>query len=143
MTARARSQHSPPATAKRLILVVEDDDANRVYATAVLESAGFAVESAGSAEEALRLLGRRSPDLVLMDIQLPGMDGLALTKKLKADPRTAEIPVVAMTGQTMPIHQRAAIAAGCEGFIAKPATPDDLMAEVLAHIKGEDASEDR
>jgi CheY-like chemotaxis protein len=78
-----------------------------------------------------------------MDIQLPGMDGLALTTKLKSDPKTAEIPVVVMTGQTMPIHQRAAIAAGCDGFIAKPATPADLMAEVRSHIKERGPGESR
>jgi CheY-like chemotaxis protein len=126
-----------------VILVVEDDEANRAFATAVLEGGGFAVQGVGSAEEALRLLGRRSPDLVLMDIQLPGMDGLALTTKLKSDPKTAEIPVVVMTGQTMPIHQRAAIAAGCDGFIAKPATPADLMAEVRSHIKERGPGESR
>lgn len=88
-----------------------------------------------SAEQALVLLGRRTPDLILLDIQLPGMDGLELTRRLKADPGTEPIPIVAMTGQTMPIHQRAAMAAGCAGFIGKPATPDALTSEVASRIK--------
>jgi two-component system cell cycle response regulator DivK len=121
----------------RLILVVEDDSANRDYARAVLEGEGFEVESVESAEQALVLLRRRTPNLILMDIQLPGMDGLELTRLLKADPATEPIPIVAMTGQTMPIHQRAAMAAGCAGLIGKPATPTALTSEVMAHIKGD------
>jgi CheY-like chemotaxis protein len=121
---------------KQLILVVEDDAANLLFATTVLEGEGFAVEGAESAEAALKRVRRRSPDLILTDIQLPGMDGLELTKKLKQDPATAAIPIVAMTGQSMPLHQRAAMAAGCAGFVAKPATPAELTAEVMAHIQG-------
>jgi CheY-like chemotaxis protein len=120
---------------KKLILVVEDDAANLLFATTVLEEAGFAVEGFESAEAALKGIRRRSPDLILTDIELPGMDGLELTKKLKRDPATAEIPIVAMTGQTMPLHQRAAMAAGCAGFVSKPATPAELTAEVMAHVE--------
>jgi len=120
----------------QMILVVEDDAANRDYATAVLTSEGFEIEAVESAEQALGLIRRRTPDLILMDIQLPGMDGLELTRRLKADPATEPIPIVAMTGQTMPIHQRAAMAAGCAGFIWKPATPAALASEVRTHIKG-------
>jgi CheY-like chemotaxis protein len=119
-----------------MILVVEDDAANREYATAVLTSEGFEIEAVESAEQALGLIRRRTPDLILMDIQLPGMDGLELTRRLKADPATEPIPIVVMTGQTMPIHQRAAMAAGCAGFIGKPATPAALASEVRTHITG-------
>jgi CheY-like chemotaxis protein len=121
----------------QLILVVEDDSANRDYARAVLEGKGFEIEAVESAEQALVFIGRRPPDLILMDIQLPGMDGLELTRRLKGDPATEPIPIVAMTGQTMPIHQHAAMAAGCAGFIEKPATPATLTSEVMAHVKGE------
>jgi CheY-like chemotaxis protein len=121
----------------QMILVVEDDSANRDYASAVLEGEGFEIEAVESAEQALGVLARRKPDLILVDIQLPGMDGLELTRQLKADPQTEPIPIVAMTGQTMPIHQRAAMAAGCAGFIGKPATPTALMDEVMAHIKAD------
>jgi CheY-like chemotaxis protein len=120
---------------KKLILIVEDDEANLLFATTVLEGEGFKVEGAESAEAALRHIRRHLPDLILTDIQLPGMDGLELTKKLKSDPVTAAIPIVAITGQSMPIHQRAAMAAGCAGFVAKPATPADLTAEILSHIE--------
>jgi CheY-like chemotaxis protein len=121
----------------QLILVVEDDAANRDYARTVLEAEGFEIEAVESAEQALVVLAGRKPDLILMDIQLPGIDGLELTKRLKADPRTEPIPIVAMTGQTMPIHQRAAMAAGCAGFIGKPATPTALTNEVMAHIRAQ------
>jgi CheY-like chemotaxis protein len=121
----------------QLILVVEDDAANREYARTVLESEGFEIEAVESAEQALVVLAGRKPDLILMDIQLPGIDGLELTRRLKADPSTEPIPIVAMTGQTMPIHQRAAIAAGCAGFIGKPATPTALANEVMAHLKAQ------
>jgi CheY-like chemotaxis protein len=123
----------------QMILVVEDDPANREYATAVLTSEGFEIEAVESAEAALKLIGRRTPDLILMDIQLPGMDGLELTRRLKGDPATEPIPIVVMTGQTMPIHQRAAMAAGAAGFIGKPATPAALASEVRMHVKGQGA----
>ncbi|TAN32427.1 response regulator [bacterium] len=122
-------------TRKQLILIVEDDEASRLLATATLEREGFAVIGAVSAEEGLRLIGRRPPDLILMDIELPGMGGLELTRELKSDPATAAIPVVALTAHTMPLHERAALAAGCEAFIAKPVSPAVLRAEVRKRIR--------
>lgn len=118
----------------KLILIVEDDAASRMLATATLEDDGFEVTSAESAEEALGMIHRRPPDLILMDIQLPGMDGLELTRKLKADHATAGIPVVALTAHTMPLHERAAVAAGCAAFLAKPVSPPVLSAEVRARL---------
>src|SRR5581483_10628829 len=94
------------------ILIVEDNPANQLLAVAVLERDGFEVRIAESGPDALRAIGESRPDLVLMDIQLPEMDGLSLTRILKADPATATIPVVAMSAQAM--------ASGCAGFIAKP-----------------------
>src|SRR5579859_7134612 len=94
------------------ILIVEDDPASRLLTTATLEEDGFVVEAATTAEEALVMIGREKPDLILTDIQLPGMTGLELTIKLKAEPATSSIPVVALTGHTMPLHERAAVAAG-------------------------------
>lgn len=120
--------------AKQLILIVEDDAASRLLATATLEEDGFEVLSVESAEEAMRLIARRKPDLILMDIQLPGMDGLELTRKLKAAHSTARIPVVALTAHTMPLHERAAVAAGCAAFLAKPVSPAVLSAEVRARV---------
>jgi len=103
-----------------LILIVEDNEANQLLARAVLELEGFRVEIAGSAPEVHDTLRACSPDLILMDIQLPGEDGLSLTRRLKADPATTSIPVVALTAHAMTGDRELAIQAGCAGYIAKP-----------------------
>ena len=124
-----------PHNPKRpLILVVEDDPASRLLAMAALEREGFAVDSAGSAEEARVLISKRKPQLILMDIRLPGMDGLEFTKELKSNPETSAIPVIALTAHAMPLYERAARAAGCEGFIGKLAGPAVLSAEVKTYL---------
>jgi two-component system cell cycle response regulator DivK len=119
---------------RKLILIVEDDPASLLLATATLEGAGFAVDGAASAEQAREVLADHKPDLILMDIRLPGTDGLTFTRELKASPDTAPIPVVALTAETMPLYQRSARQAGCIGFIAKPASPAVLTAEVRAYL---------
>lgn len=102
------------------ILVVEDDEPSRVLACAFVEDLGYRSMPAGSAEEAVRLLRTSHPSLVLTDLQLPGEDGLALTRRLKSDPVTASIPVVALTAHTGPDERSAALAAGCADFMDKP-----------------------
>lgn len=119
---------------KPLVLIVEDDPGSLMLATAALEAGGFAVDGAGSAEEARRSISRRKPRLILMDIGLPGIDGLEFTKELKSRPKTAAIPIVALTAHNMPLYERAARAAGCEGFIAKPVSPAVLTAEVRGFL---------
>ena len=123
-----------------LILVVEDNVGSLMLATVLLETEGFQVAGAESAEEARSILASRTPDLILMDIQLPGTDGLEFTKEIKADPDTASIPVVALTAHAMPLHERAARAAGCVGFIAKPWTPESLSREVREFLTGAGAA---
>jgi CheY-like chemotaxis protein len=103
-----------------LILVVEDNEVNQLLTASVLEREGFAVEVASSAAQATDRLGLRKPDLILMDIQLPGMDGLALTRRLKADPATANITIVALTAHAMTGDREQTLAAGCAGYISKP-----------------------
>lgn len=103
-----------------LVLVVEDNEANQLLARSVLEREGYRVEVAGAAEEALEKLAERLPNLILMDVQLPGQDGLSLTRALKADPATANIPVIALTAHAMTGDREQTIAAGCAGYIAKP-----------------------
>ena len=117
-----------------LILIVEDNAGSLMLATVMLETEGFRVAGAGSAEEARDVLATTTPDLILMDIQLPGMDGLEFTRELKADPDTAAIPVIALTAQVMPIYERAARAAGCEGFIAKPIDTRALADQVRRYL---------
>jgi two-component system, cell cycle response regulator DivK len=115
-----------------LVLIVEDNPGSLMLATVALELEGFAVAGAETAAQARTLIARTIPDLVLMDIQLPDADGLEFTKELKADPATADIPVIALTAHAMPLHERAARAAGCVGFIAKPWTPEALSRDVRA-----------
>jgi CheY-like chemotaxis protein len=102
------------------ILIVDDNATNLKLASDVLVSDGFAVESAQDAEEARMLLEQRLPDLILMDIALPGMDGLTLTRLLKAESRFAQIPIVALTASAMRGDEEKALAAGCVGYITKP-----------------------
>lgn len=116
------------------ILIVEDNPGSLMLATVALELEGFKVEGAETAEQARASLGRSTPDLILMDIQLPDTDGLEFTKELKADPATATIPVIALTAHVMPPQERAAKAAGCAGFIPKPWTPAVLSREVRAYL---------
>lgn len=118
-----------------LILVVEDSPANLLLTQAVLRREGYQVEGAGSAEEARLILGQARPTLILMDIQLPGIDGIEFTRELKADPATAEIPIVILTAQAMPIFERAARTAGCAGYITKPSRPAMLAAAVREQLR--------
>lgn len=103
-----------------LILLVEDNEANQMLARAVLELDGYRVAVAGSADEAQVELNREMPKLILMDVQLPGRDGLTYTRELKSDPATAGIPIVALTAHAMNGDRELAIDAGCIGYIAKP-----------------------
>ncbi len=105
---------------KSLILVVEDNEANQMLVRAVLELEGYRVELADSASEALERLREYPPDLILMDVQLPGEDGLSLTRRLKADPMTSAIPIVALTAHAMTGDREMALSAGCAGYISKP-----------------------
>jgi CheY-like chemotaxis protein len=107
-------------TTRYRILVVDDNDAGQLLACSVLQLEGFQVDSAGSADQVLERLSAHRPDLILMDVQLPGQDGLALTRQLKADPATAAIPIVALTAHAMPGDREEALAAGCIGYISKP-----------------------
>jgi CheY-like chemotaxis protein len=113
-----------------MILIVEDNEANRLLAGAVLEREGYRVEMAGNAEEALQKLATGSPDLILMDVQMPGMDGLTLTRRLKGDARTADIPVVALTALAMMGDRERTLEAGCSGYISKPINTRTFAAEV-------------
>ena len=103
-----------------MILVVDDNEAGLLLACSVLELDGFRVDCAGSRREVLERLNAGKPDLILMDIQLPGEDGLAVTRLLKADPATASIPIVALTAHAMAGDRKQALAAGCIGYISKP-----------------------
>jgi two-component system cell cycle response regulator DivK len=110
--------------------VVEDTPANMKLITLLLHKAGHEVLQAGSADEAIALVRAEQPDLVLMDIQLPGMDGLAATRLLKQDDATRHIPVVALTALAMKGDEERIRAAGCDGYIAKPIQYQSFLNEV-------------
>ena len=118
------------------ILVVEDNEANQLLVRAVLDLEGFQVEVAGNATEALEMLRARTPDLVLMDIQLPGEDGLSLTRRLKADPATASITVVALTAHAMSGDKELALSAGCAGYISKPIDTRTIGTQLRQYLTG-------
>jgi CheY-like chemotaxis protein/HPt (histidine-containing phosphotransfer) domain-containing protein len=117
------------------ILIVEDNRANMKLATLLLGSAGHAVLCAVDAETGLTLARTEQPDLILMDIQLPGMDGLAATALLKQDPATAAIPVIALTAMAMKADEERTRIAGCDAYIAKPLRYQELFAAIDALLE--------
>jgi CheY-like chemotaxis protein len=116
------------------ILVVDDNATNLKLASEVLELEGFEVLRAGDADEALALLRRDLPSLILMDIALPGMDGLELTRCLRADPALRSVPIVALSAFAMKGDEEKAIASGCDGYITKPINTRTFPAQVRAFL---------
>jgi CheY-like chemotaxis protein len=113
-----------------LILVVDDyQDAREMYAE-YLQFSGFRVAEARNGNEAVAQAFSLRPDLILMDLSLPGMDGWEATRVLKSDDRTKHIPVVALTGHALAGASEGARKAGCDSFVTKPCLPDDLVVEV-------------
>lgn len=102
------------------ILIVDDNPVNLKLVQVLLSSHGYEVRSAGDAEEALAVLRELTPRLILMDIQLPGMDGLELTRRLRADPAMRGVVILGLTAYAMKGDQERVLAAGCDGYVAKP-----------------------
>ena len=117
------------------ILVIDDNPANLELARYLLGVAGYVVETASDAEQAQQLLKQATPDLILMDIALPGMDGLTLTRKLKADERLKNIPVAAFTASAMVGDEQKALQAGCAGYVTKPIDIDQFTKQVAAFLR--------
>ena len=122
------------------LLVVEDDPIIMNLVVILLERAGYGVAQAASAEEGISLAVEKRPDLILMDVALPGMDGLEATRLLKAREETRAIPVIALTAQAMKQDTERAMRAGCDGFIAKPLSTNAFLTEI-ARFLGEQAGE--
>jgi len=118
------------------ILVVEDHPANLKLARIILENAGHVVVASDDAVDGLRVAAEIRPDLVLMDIQLPGMDGLEATRRLKAASETAGIPVIALTAFAMREDAQKMQAAGCDGYLAKPYRAAQLLEAVNGALAG-------
>jgi two-component system cell cycle response regulator DivK len=116
------------------ILIVEDNATNMKLSSFLLESADYSVLMASTAEMGVAIARTQHPDLILMDIQLPGMDGLQATALLKADAATRDIPVLALTALAMKGDEERIRAAGCDGYIAKPLDYKAFLAEVKATL---------
>lgn len=114
------------------ILIVEDNPNNMKLATMLLEGAGHHVLKAGEAQLGLDIARTQLPDLVLMDIQLPGMDGLTATRLLKADVNTSAIKIFALTAFAMKDDEEKMRSAGCDGYIAKPIRYQDFLQKIAA-----------
>jgi len=119
------------------ILVVDDNAINLKLVRVVLAGAGFDVSAVQDAEEAIALLDSYTPRLILMDLQLPGMDGYELTRRLKADARTAGIIIVAVTSYAMKGDEQRAFDAGCDGYVSKPIDTEALPRIVAAHLSSQ------
>jgi CheY-like chemotaxis protein len=118
-----------------LVLVVEDyQDAREMYA-AYLQFSGFRVAEATNGFEAIEQASQLMPDIILMDLALPKMDGWEATRRLKLDERTRDIPIVALTGHALAGHEEGAREAGCDAFVTKPCLPDALVAEIKRMLK--------
>lgn len=113
-----------------LILYVEDNYENKLFVRRVLESMGHEMMEAETGHESLSIVEERVPDLVLMDINIPGMDGLETAAKFKANPRLTHIPIIALTANAMKGDRERCLAAGCNGYMQKPIGVSDLRREV-------------
>ena len=118
------------------ILVVEDNEKNMKLFRDVLQATGYQMLEASSGGEALSLATERRPALVLMDIQMPDMDGIEALRRLRMDERTAAIPVLAVTAQAMRGDRERFIAAGFDGYLSKPIDVDELLETVRQHCEG-------
>jgi two-component system, cell cycle response regulator DivK len=116
------------------LLIVDDNAINLKLARILLQGEGYAVHTASDAERALRVLESVKPRLILMDLQLPGMDGLELTRRLKADDATKDIVIIALTASAMKGDEERARAAGCDGYVAKPIDIDSLPVLIAQHL---------
>jgi CheY-like chemotaxis protein len=116
--------------AGELILIIEDNEKNRKLARDVLQVKGYKTIESETAEDGLKLALDKSPALVLMDIQLPGMDGITALKQLRANPQTKSVPVIAITASTMTNNRQAMLAEGFDGYQSKPISVKDFFGEL-------------
>jgi CheY-like chemotaxis protein len=133
---------TPPAAEDRrpLVLIVDDYDDNREMYSSYLEYAGLRVAEAANGKEALSQTTALMPDLIVMDLSLPGIDGWQATRAIKADPRTQHILVLALTGHALEGASQGAKDAGCDGFLTKPCLPEDLCREIQRMLSAASAA---
>jgi two-component system cell cycle response regulator DivK len=119
------------------ILVVEDQEDNRQILRDLLASADYEMDEAENGQEALDAVAKQRPDLILMDIQLPIMDGYEATRRIKADPVLRTIPIIAVTSHALSGGEEKARAAGCDDFVPKPYSPRQLLAKIREYLPSE------
>jgi len=119
-----------------LVLIVEDNEKNMKLARDILQAKGFKTVEAVTGEEGVKLAKEKKPDLVLMDIQLPGINGIEAFKQLRADAKTARIPVIALTASVTPTDRSQITAAGFDAFVSKPISVKEFVATVKRVIEG-------
>jgi two-component system cell cycle response regulator DivK len=122
-----------------MILIVEDNPMNLRLATVILKTAGFETRGVGDAEEAEAAIHEKVPDLILMDLGLPGRDGYELTRELRGRPETRNVPILAVTSFAMKGDEMKAFAAGCSGYLRKPIDRPSLLREVTNLLKPREA----
>ena len=127
----------------KTILLVEDNPHNRKIFSGMLTHHGFRVREAETGELALQMVKEELPDLILMDLSIPGIDGWECTRRLKADPNTKTVPIIALTAHAMRGDEDRARAAGCDGYLSKPISPKKVVEEVRAFLapKSEQSSQ--
>jgi len=118
-----------------VILYVEDNFENKLFVRRVIESMGHEMMEAENGFDSLTLAAERKPDMILMDVNIPGMDGLETTTKFKADPGLADIPIIALTANAMKGDKERCLAAGCDGYMQKPVGVSDLRREITHYAK--------
>ena len=121
--------------AKGEILIVDDNQLNLKLIRVLLAGEGYSVKTAGDAEEAIAMLETAEPDLILMDVQLPGMDGLELTRRLKSDPERSKIVILALTAYAMKGDEEKARASGADGYLTKPVDTRTLPAVIATYLE--------
>ncbi len=113
-----------------IILYVEDNSDNRMLVRRILQVEGFTVLEAGDAKQALEIVQKQAPDLILMDINMPDVDGYTLTSRLKNSPKLGNVPIIAVTANVMKGDRERSLEAGCDGYIQKPIDVDTLPAQI-------------
>ena len=117
------------------VLVIEDNEKNRYLISFILKGSGYEVIEAITGEEGVEIAIRKRPDLVLMDIQLPGIDGYETTRRIRADSAGEKVPIIALTSYAMTGDRERALAAGCTGYVEKPINPDTILDEIQKFLR--------
>ena len=120
---------------KPTILIIEDNEQNLYLTTFILEKQGYSVLQAGNGPRGIELAQHQSVSLILLDIQLPGMDGYEVARRLRSEEKTKDTPIVAVTSYAMVGDRERVLEAGCSGYIEKPINPETFLGEIEEHLK--------